>query len=175
MAKIPKPLKFKTKLETPTDSSGWHFIYVPGPKGEKFPSDGKSRRVVCTLNGKQTFQCALLPGKGDFCIVVNKKIRTALKIAAGDIVTVEISADTSKYGMEMPEELREVLAQDPEGDNLFHQLTPGRQRSLIYAVIQAKNIDRRIHTALIVLEHLKENGGRVLGEQLYEELKRPMF
>ena len=154
---------------------GWHFIRVPGKIGEKFEKKDGSRRVVCTINRTESFQCALLPSDGDFVIVINKTKRDRLKITAGDEVEVELKADESKYGLPMPEELREVLKQDPDGNRIFHSLTKGKQRSILYFIGKVKDIDRRIHTALIFIEHLKKNDGKADYEQLQAELKRPIF
>src|SRR5690606_12695467 len=99
--------------------SGWHFLPVDAEYAEALGFEGKSRRVVCTLNGAHTFQCALMPSGGSFFIMVNKKIRTSLGIEAGHAVRVELMKDTSKYGLPMPEEFEEVLAQDDEGRELF--------------------------------------------------------
>jgi len=168
-----KPVLLKSILTR--SRSGWFFLDVPAAIGKQFETDPKTRRVVCTLNKKHTFQCALMPNKGTFVIGVNKAIREKLRLEAGDSVSIRLEIDTSKYGAEMPEELREVLNQDPDGDRLFHSLTGGMQRSLIYMIAAAKNIDRRIHLSLIVVEHLKDNGGKVDGNRLYEETKRPIF
>ena len=175
MAKSQKAFKFTAVLETAGNGSGWHFIPVERETGERFPSDGKSRRVVCQLNGKETFQCALLPSGGNFYIIVNKRIRTSLGVAAGNALSVSLKADTSKYGLPMPEEFEEVLRQDAEGSKCFHALTPGKQRSLIYAVSSAKDVDVRIRRSLIILQHLKDNDGKINNEKLYHELKRPAF
>src|SRR5690606_36361574 len=106
----------------------WYYLPVAAEHAEKFGFEGKSRRVVCTLNGTETIQCALMPMEGAFFIIINKKIRTKLSIGSGDSVSVELVKDTSKYGLPMPEEFREVLDQDPDGDRLFHALPAGAQR-----------------------------------------------
>jgi hypothetical protein len=171
-----KPVKFKTALiRSGQYDSGWHFIPVEGKIGEKFEKKNGSRRVVCTINGKETFQCALLPSDGNFVIVVNKAKRTRLGIAEGVKITVELARDESKYGLPMPAELKEVLKQDRIGDKLFHKLTPGKQRSILHWVGQVKDIDKRIHTALIFIEHLKKNEGKIVPDELTVELKRPIF
>ena len=170
-----KPIKFKSLLTSSPAESGWHFVHIPARIGEKFEKKDVSRRVVCTINGTETFQCALLPSDGDFVIIVNKVKRTRLGIGDGDEVVIELKADDSKYGLPMPEELQEVLNQDPEGDRLFHSLTPGKQRSMLYFIGKVKDIDRRIHTALIVVEHIKKNEGKILGDRLQDELKRPFL
>lgn len=175
MSKTPKPVKFTAALEASAEAAGWHFISVSREIAERFPTDGKSRRVACTFNGNETIQCALMPGGERFVILVNKRVRNSLGIVAGDMVKLSIVPDTSKYGLPMPEEFAEVLAQDPDGDKLFHALTPGKRRSLIFAVSSGKDIDRRIHRALIILEHLKDNDGKIDNKKLYHELQRPLM
>lgn len=170
-----KTVKFKTELVQSTTGSGWHFLLVEKKIERKFGFEGKFKRVVCSINDGEPFQCALMPWGEIFYIIVNKQKRDAIGIVAGDMVNVELVKDESKYGLPMPEEFAEVLKQDAQGDRLFHALTEGKQRSLIHVVRTVKNIDKRIHTALIVVEHLKDNGGKIDGARLFEELKQPLF
>lgn len=169
-----KTVEFETTLTKSPLDSGWHYLVVSKEIEKKFAFEGKSKRVVCSINGGESFQCALMPWGEVSYIIVNKQKREALGIVAGDTVSVELVKDESKYGLPMPEELREVLNQDSEGDSLFHQLTAGKQRSLLYAIGKPKDIDLRIHYSLIVIEHLKEHG-KIIDRVLYEELKRPQF
>ena len=166
-----KIVKFEAKLDKFAPESGWHFFGVKKELADSFEFEKGGRRVVCTLNGTETFPCALMPYDGSFFVMVNKAIRSRLGIAAGDTLTVELAKDESKYGMPMPEEFREVLDQDPEGDQLFHALTPGKQRSMLYYFGKIKNVDKRIHLSLIFLEHLKSNGGKIINDKLNSELK----
>lgn len=175
MAKPLKQVKFKTELTISSTGSGWHFLIVEKEIVAKFGFEDKFRRVVCSINGGEAFQCALLPWGELFYIIVNKKKRDEVGVVAGDMVDVVLVKDESKYGLPMPEEFEEVLKQDTEGDRLFHALSKGKQRSILYMLSRSKDIDLRIHHALIVVEHLKENDGNVIGDKLYEEMKRPMF
>jgi bifunctional DNA-binding transcriptional regulator/antitoxin component of YhaV-PrlF toxin-antitoxin module len=175
MAKIAKVVRLTTVLTKPDKDSGWHFLTIKPSVAGKLGFTGKSRRVVCTLNDAHKFQCALLPTGGSFYIIVNKKIRTKLGIEEGSKVKVELSKDESKYGLPMPKELREVLKQDPEGNELFHRLTAGKQRTILYYIAKPKDVDRRIHMALVIVEHLKKNEGKIVYTKLSEELKRPIF
>lgn len=168
-------IEFETKLSSSPIESGWHFLEVSKEIVAKFGFEGKSKRVICSINGSEGFQCALMPSGDIFYIIVNKKKRDALGIVAGDTVSVELVRDESKYGLPMPDELQEVLNQDPEGDRLFHALTAGKQRSLLYLIGKINDIDKRIHQALIVVDHLKENDGKIIGPMLNEELKRPVM
>ena len=170
-----RSVKFKTTLTRSPPDSGWHFLPVTKSVVAKFCFEGKFKRVVCAINRGESFQCALLPSGEMFYIIVNKKKRDALGIVADDEVDVLLEKDESKYGLPMPEEFQEVLNQDAEGDRLFHALTAGNQRSILYLLSKPKDIDVRIHQALLIVEHLKENDGKIIGNQLYEELKRPMY
>ena len=127
------------------------------------------------MNGGEAFQCALMPWGEIFYIIVNKQKRDDIGIVAGDMVNVELVKDESKYGLPMPEEFREVLDQDLDGDRMFHCLTKGKQRSILYLLAKPKDIDIRIHYALLIVKHLKDNDGRIIDSKLYEELKQPVI
>jgi len=175
MKAVKGAIRFEATLEKLSDEFGWHYVAVSRQVSDAFGFKGNARRVVCTLNGTVEYQCALMPKAGDFFIIVNKKNRDRLGIIAGDKVRVELIRDESKYGLPMPEELREVLDQDPEGDRLFHALTAGKQRTMLYYIGKWKDIDRRIHYALTVVEHLKRNDGKIILEELGDDLKKPML
>ena len=134
-------ISFEANLGKLSDEFGWHYIPVSRAISHAFGFKGNSRRVVCTLNGIVSYQCGLMPKDGEFFIVVNKKYRDRLGIVAGDTVHVELRRDESKYGLPMPEEMQEVLDQDPEGDRLFHALTAGKQRTMRYYIGKWKDIN----------------------------------
>lgn len=64
-----------------------------------------------------------------------------------------------------------MLEQEPIADKYFHALTPGKQRSLIYIVSQLKNPDPHIKKALGIVEHLKEEKGKLYFRLLQEKFK----
>ena len=151
----------------------WTFhVKVPKDIALELKEKGE-KRVVATLNNTVTFQCAIMPaGDGVFFINVNKKIRDQLKIKEGSKVHVVLTKDDSEYGLPFPDELRELLKQDKEGDKYFHALTPGKQRNIIYAVNQVKNSELRIDRAMVMIEHLKKNKGKLNFRELYQELRK---
>ncbi len=127
MVKGEKKVSFESMLVHSANSFNWYYLPVDAKYAEAFGFQGNSRRVVCTLNNTETFPCTLMPMSGSFFIVVNKKIRTRLGLEAGHKVTVDLVKDTSKYGLPMPEEFEEVLAQDDEGRKYFEALTDGKK------------------------------------------------
>lgn len=171
MQPLDENLHFNSVMEESTNKLwGAHFV-VPNAVAKTL-IDGDDRRVVCILNEKIEYQCALLPkGDGSFLITVNKKIRDKLGLRPGSRVSVSLRKDDSEYGLPMPEELAELLAQDETGNRLFHALTPGKLRTLLYIVGQPKNSDARLTRALAVVEHLKMNGGKIDYKKLNTDLK----
>lgn len=152
-------IQFTSVLER-SDNKLWgsHFE-VPKSVAKKLV-DKESSRVVCTLNTAKPYQCAILPhGNGTFIITVNKKLKDSLKLSYGDEVHVQLIKDRTEYGLPFPEEFKEVLNQDKVGDKLFHALTKGKQRTLLYIIGNVKDTDKRIHRSLMIVYHLKENKG----------------
>ena len=154
------------------DSLLWGFhITVPDEVARPFLSKNK-KRVVCTINGTETFQCALMPQKnGPHFINLNKKLRDKLRLRIGMEVRAKLKEDRSKYGLPMPDEMEELLQQDPEGDQIFHALTPGKQRSLLYIAGKPKRSETRLKKAIVIIEHLKVNQGKIDFKRLNEDMK----
>ena len=165
-------MQFSTKLENFNTRLWTYHFKVPRDIADHFKHEGV-KRVIANLNNAVTFQCAIMPaGDGVFFINVNKKIRDQLHLKEGSKLNVVLSKDESEYGLPFPDELKELLAQDSKGNELFHALTPGKQRNMIYAVNQVKNVDLRIHRSLVLIEHLKKNKGKINFRELYEELHK---
>ncbi len=75
----------------------------------------------------------------------------------GQEVMVKLEEDTSEFGMPFPEELQEVLKQEPEGNAKFLALNPGTRRSILYYINSAKTVDTRIKRALDIVHKIKTN------------------
>jgi Domain of unknown function (DUF1905)/Bacteriocin-protection, YdeI or OmpD-Associated len=163
---------FTATLEDSGNNLWTAHVPVPDLIAKTLLAQG-AKRVVCTLQGGALrFQCGLVPyGEGRYGIMVNKKLRDQLGIRPGSLVAVSLEPDNDPYGLPMPEELRAVLDSDPEGDERFHQLTPGKIRTMMYFVSSVKNSDKRIIRALTILEHIKRNNGKIDFKALNEELK----
>lgn len=153
-------VKFKSNLEVTDSRPPWHILRVPKEKVAAFGFKGNLRRVVCTLNGVETFNCSLFPSKGDYFITVNIKLRDRFSLAVGDAVTVELRKDESQFGMPMLDEFAEVLRQDPDAGKLFNLLSPGNQRLMLKLIVAVKDVDKRIARALVGVEQLKRSNGK---------------
>ena len=168
----PKPLRFTAILERSTNKLWGSHVRVPHAVAEKLVRDG-SRRVLRTINGSEAHQCALLPyGEGSFVLSINKKWCDVLHLEVGSEVKVSLIRDESQYGLPMLEELKELFRQDKEGSRLFHSLTQGRQRTLLYIIGSASKPEARAWRSSIIIRHLRDRNGKIDYKQLYQSLKR---
>lgn len=152
---MPKQAAFKTRIAMLRHLPGMHYIEVPKQVVDSLGGIARVR-LICSVNKRISFQCGLVAlGQGRAYISITKKRMKDLGVSLGDQVTVVLKPDKSKYGMPMPPELKEVLAQDEQGKLRFEKLTPGRQRYIIHYVSSVKNSDKRIERALLLIENLK--------------------
>ncbi len=92
---------------------------------------------------------------GLFRIYFSKGKQKDLGIFLNDYFMLQIFEDTSKYGVEMCEELEAVLLSDYDAFSIFEGLTPGKQRSIMYAIARYKSSQTRVDKSLILIENLK--------------------
>ncbi len=134
--------------------SGMHYIMIDDNLVELYKSKG-SKRAICTLNSER-FHCAFMPKKeGGYFINLGSGICKKLNLKVGDSIYPTFEEDLSEFQFEMPEEFAEVLAQDPDADTIFQNLSDGNKRSLIYLIGLVKSTDKRIERALKIAEKLK--------------------
>lgn len=134
--------------------------------------ESHGKRVVCTINGTLTYQCALMPLSGEgYFININKANRSKLGLENGAILHIELQVDTSKYGLPMSEEFEEVLRQDELGSAYFHALTPGKQRTLIHYAGNVKSPAIKLRRSMVVVEHLVMHQGVIDFKLLNDEMK----
>lgn len=157
-------------------SSVWgHAVLVPDDIASFYKKKDVTR-FIATVNSSTEFHCAFIPnGKGKVYILLNKELRKKLRVEAGHEVTINIKVDDSKYGMALPEEMAELLYQDPEGSDVFHSLTAGKQRSLLFIIGKPKNPKTRIKKAITIIEYLKHTNGQLDYKELNEAFKNSPY
>ena len=116
----------------------------------------KRVKVKATFEGNElSFHGAIQKRKGNYYMIFGKRYQKELGIFPNDYFQMQLFEDTSKYGVEMPEELDAVLLSDYEAFQIFESLSDGLKRGLIYTIIRYKNVQTRIDKSLILCENLK--------------------
>jgi len=143
------------------DSNLWgHHFPVSDEIARQF-IEGNNRRVICRINAVHTLQGALMPSSEGYFLLINKTLVAKFGLTIGEKVTLELEKDRSEFGHEVPEVFTALLEQDEEGREYFYQLTPGKQRSLIYLIGKVKNVDSQMGKGLAILQHLKDERGKL--------------
>lgn len=149
------PIAFKTKIGSLDYMAQMRYLLIPNQivmqLGGSF-----SVRLWCTANENLKWQCGLTAlGNGDAYISLNAQRLKQLKAKPGDEVTITLEKDNSAFGLEVPEELKELLEQDDEGSKRFHQLVAGKQRFIIRVITDVKSSQLRVERAVTLIENLK--------------------
>ncbi len=139
-----------------------HYISVSEEILQEHQSEEDSgslynQRFQITLNESVTWRAGSVSLGNKFAYITLSKARMKqLQVDVGDTVSVLLRKDTSKYGMDVPEEFEEFLRQDEYAKNRFESLTMGLQRAVIYVVAQLKSSQKRIDKTVFLMENLKK-------------------
>lgn len=147
-------IKFKTYITKHKSIFGANCIVITKKQIDKI--GGYKVRLLCKLNDNDPFPCAIMPtGDDNGYIMLSKEKYKKLKLNDEDEFKIELTKDESEFGMPLPEELAEILNQDPEGRKRFEELSPGKQRNIIYYTSKIKNSQLRIERAWQFISNLK--------------------
>ena len=114
-------------------------------------------------------------GNGNYSILVNAATRRQYAIEIGDEIDVMIEQDTSEYGMEVPEVFYSICEEDPEGNEIFHSLTKGKQRTLLHLLRKVKSETKQVEKWLTLFDYLKSVNGQLDFKELNEAFKNNRF
>lgn len=136
-----------------------YHLYVPSEIVEEFPKEKRNRFKIKFRHQEKELEvfAALRKDKnrGDYRMMFSKGNQQKLNLFQNDYFEMQLLEDTSKYGVEMPEELEEVFKFDPEAFAIFESQTDGKKRSIIYFIKRIKNIQTRVDKSLILCDNLK--------------------
>ena len=136
---------------------GMHSIIVPDEIIVPFIERGHSRvKVKASFESKTIeFFAAVRKYHGKFTMMFSKNKQKELGLLPNDYFQMQFFEDTSKYGVEVPEEFEAVLLSDYEAYQIFESFTKGKQRGIIYMITRFKDSQKKIDKTLVLCENLK--------------------
>ncbi len=140
----------------PVKLEGTHSVIIPDQLAQSMLTNGKKRVVVKGRYAEKQvqFHAALQKIKGVYRIMFSKNNQKLISLDPTAGFEICLLPDTSKYGVEVPEEFTAVLESDPMAAENFEKLSDGLKRSLIYYVKRFKSSQTRIDKTLIIAENL---------------------
>jgi hypothetical protein len=128
-------------------------IVVPFDLKEAF---GSRRPPVCaTVNG-HTFRTRLFTMEGRALLGLNREVREAAGVEAGQEVSVELARDDEPRTVEVPSDLATALEADPTVRETFEGLSYTHRREYVRWVEDAKRGETRTRRVEKSIELLRE-------------------
>ena len=151
-----EPQRFRAELRSADDSGGAGFD-VPHEVAAAL-SDAKRPPVVVTI-GEHAFRTRLAVYGGQPMVGVSKANRAAAGVDIGDRFDVAIAVDEEPRTVEVPADLAEALAADPEAAEAFDRLSFTHRREYVNWITEARRPETRARRVAGTVERVR-GGGR---------------
>ena len=155
MAKSTEAIKFKAKLSRPAEPKGaaWTFLVLPAAASKQLPT-----RSMVTVDGTlagQPFQATLEPdGQGSHWLKVEKALRVAAGVAAGDSVALEIAPVEKEPEPKVPADLKQALAGNAAAKAMWKEITAVARRDWIHWITSGKKAETRVKRIAVACDKL---------------------
>lgn len=152
--------QFEATLQRPASpaDASWLFVVLPGPVSETLPRRGRTT-VEGQING-HPYQATLEPdGKQSHWLLIDEGLQNGADVAAGDTVTITVSPVETEPEPEVPDDLKEALAANPEAQSVWNDTTTIARLDWIHWVVSArqqKTREKRIQDACEMLSSGKK-------------------
>ena len=150
-----KEYKFDAKLIRPEGVGTWTYLDIPIEVSSEFDARGQVK-VKGSIDGHPYRTSARPHGDGKHYIVVNKSIRDAIGVAAGDVVRVLLELDTAPRIVEVPADFKRAMKSDVNYSRLFDELSYSRQKEFVDWIESTKREETREKRIAQSLEMLLE-------------------
>jgi hypothetical protein len=127
-------------------------VAAVGEGAKRFP-------VVATVNG-YTWRTTVMRMRGEFLLGLNRAVRDAAGVEAGDTVAVALELDTVPREVDVPEPLANALAEDPEACAKFEQLAYTHRKEYARWIDDARRSETRQRRVARALEMLRQGKPR---------------
>jgi len=121
------------------EKTGWTYLDIPATIAcEIKPGNKLSFRVKGFLDGVPVNGLAMIPmGEGDFILPVKAALQKALGKRKGAMVKIQLEIDLD-FKIEMPADLAECFADEPEALHNFNRLPKSHQHYYFKWINEAK-------------------------------------
>lgn len=143
------PLMFDLAVD---DGYMKHYVPVPADVATHLADAPRLRGRV----GGHAFRRVMhRRGDGEHCLKFGAGWLKTRGLMVGDVLAVEVSIDPEPDRVDVPEALEDALLAAPDAALRWDLLTPGKQRTLVYAIERAKRPETKARRALKVIESLR--------------------
>lgn len=141
-------------LHDPLVDDGYMKHYVPIPARVMKKLEGVDR-VWGRLDDVTFRRSVQRRPNGEPCLKFGEGWLKDAGFEIGQVVRVGIDADPDPDHVEIPEELELAFAEAPDAAHLWTTLTPGKRRTMVYALLRAKRAETRRTRAAKLVDELR--------------------
>jgi hypothetical protein len=152
---------FEAVLVRPEGVGTWTYLDIPLNIAEVFGAKGQIK-VKGTINGYPFRSTALPHGDGTHYLVVGKAIRDTIHATQGEMVQVIMELDREARQVDIPPDLEQALAADPQARAAFEKLSYTHQKEYLEWIQSARKDETRQRRIEKTIEKLSE--GNSLGD-----------
>lgn len=146
-----KEYSFRAVIVNP--GGGGAFVRIPFDVEQAF---GRKRVPVrATIDGEPYRGTLVRMGEPCHILIVLKEIRMKIGKDFGDDVDVILEEDTQLRQVELPEDFRKALEDDPQAKSVFEKLSYTHQKEYVKAILDAKRVETRITRISGSIQELK--------------------
>ncbi len=127
-------------------------VAVVGEGAKRFP-------VLATVNG-HTWRTSVARMRGEYLVGLNRAVREAAGVQAGDAVEVELELDEAPREVVVPSSLAAALAADRAAGKAFDSLAFTHRKEFARWIEEAKREETRDRRVAKTLEMLREGKTR---------------
>jgi hypothetical protein len=127
-------------------------VAAVGEGARRFP-------VAATVNGHR-WRTTVARMRGEFLVGLNREVREAAGVEAGDIVEVSLELDAAPREVELPEALGAALSRDAAAKAAFERLAYTHRKEYARWVSEAKREETRERRVAKALRMLREGKTR---------------
>lgn len=145
MAKANESVKFTAILQRPAQpkNASWRFLVLPKSASARLPARSMVT-VDGTLNGTP-FVATLLPdGEGSHWLKVEKTLRVAVGVEAGEMVVLELAPVAKEPEPAVPLDLKQALAANAAAKATWQDITAVARRDWIHWITSGKKAETRV-------------------------------
>ena len=137
-------------------NGGYRCVYYEAKVVDRFPK-GRKTRVVLRIDDTLELQCGLQSsGDGRYFSMIGRNRLEGHTYEFGQPISVVVYEDPNQLGVEIPEVLSELIAQDEIIERVWKLLSDGRKRTLCHTLHRIKNVDKQVKKAMDFLEEERE-------------------
>jgi Bacteriocin-protection, YdeI or OmpD-Associated/Domain of unknown function (DUF1905) len=144
----------KHRFETIVELTGKTATFMEVPLDIPALFDGTKKPPVRVKIKDHVYRSTIAVYGGRYYLPINRDVKSATGVAAGDEITVEIERDAAKRVVDLPSDLERALKSDNAAGASFESMSYSHQKEYVDWIEEAKRAETRDRRIAKTVERL---------------------